>query len=186
MPLANTYFSIVLIGIPFLALSMMANNNLRAEGKAKIAMIALLIPSILNIILDYIFIDIFIWGMEGAGWATTISYIGCAIYIIFFYLSGRGELKVRLDLFKINRKIISEIFSIGSVNLVRQGTISFLAVILNNTLYYYQILKEEWVEKLPSVYGLATRMTMFALFPLIGIAQGFMPIAGYNYGAKNI
>ena len=36
-----------------------------------------------------------------------------------------------------------------------------------------------------SVYGLATRMTMFALFPLIGIAQGFMPIAGYNYGAKN-
>ena len=36
MPLANTYFSIVLIGIPFLALSMMANNNLRAEGKAKL------------------------------------------------------------------------------------------------------------------------------------------------------
>jgi Na+-driven multidrug efflux pump len=35
-----------------------------------------------------------------------------------------------------------------------------------------------------SVYGLATRMTMFALFPLIGIAQGFMPIAGYNFGAK--
>ena len=65
MPLANTYFSIVLIGIPFLALSMMANNNLRSEGKAKIAMIALLIPSILNIILDYIFIDIFSWGMEG-------------------------------------------------------------------------------------------------------------------------
>ena len=36
-----------------------------------------------------------------------------------------------------------------------------------------------------SVYGLATRMAMFALFPLIGIAQGFMPIAGYNYGAGN-
>ena len=45
MPLALSYFSIVLIGIPFLALSMMANNNLRAEGKAKIAMVALLIPS---------------------------------------------------------------------------------------------------------------------------------------------
>ena len=33
--------------------------------------------------------------------------------------------------------------------------------------------------------GLATRMAMFALFPLIGIAQGFMPIAGYNYGANH-
>ena len=185
MPLANTYFSIIIIGIPFLTLSMMANNNLRAEGKAKIAMIALLIPSILNIFLDYIFIDIFNWGMEGAGWATTISYIGCAIYIIYFYLSGSGELKVRLILFKINRKIISEIFSIGSVNLVRQGTISFLAVILNNTLFYYGNLEGGMGGEIAiSVYGLATRMTMFALFPLIGIAQGFMPIAGYNYGAK--
>ena len=48
MPLAISYFNIVLLGIPFLALSMMANNNLRAEGKAKVAMVALLIPSVLN------------------------------------------------------------------------------------------------------------------------------------------
>tara|TARA_Y200000002_G_scaffold342882_1_gene315037 strand:+ start:12951 stop:14324 length:1374 start_codon:yes stop_codon:yes gene_type:complete len=186
MPLADSYFTIVLYGIPFLAVSMMANNNLRAEGKAKIAMVALLIPSVLNIFLDYIFIDLFHWGMEGAGWATTISYIGCAAYIIFFYLTGKGELKVKPLLFKINGKIVSEIFSIGSVNLVRQGTISFLAIVLNNTLYYYGSLAGGMGGEIAiSVYGLATRMTMFALFPLIGIAQGFMPIAGYNYGAKN-
>ena len=52
MEYADIYFSIVLIGIPFLAISMMANNNLRAEGKAKIAMVVLLIPSIVNIFLD--------------------------------------------------------------------------------------------------------------------------------------
>ena len=46
-PYADTYFSIVLIGIPFLAISMMANNNLRAEGKPKIAMVVLLIPCLL-------------------------------------------------------------------------------------------------------------------------------------------
>ena len=56
MPLADSYFTIVLYGIPFLAVSMMANNNLRAEGKAKIAMVALLIPSVLNVFLDYILI----------------------------------------------------------------------------------------------------------------------------------
>ena len=74
MEYADIYFSIVLVGIPFLAISMMANNNLRAEGKAKIAMVVLLIPSIVNIFLDYIFIDLMDYGMEGAGWATTISY----------------------------------------------------------------------------------------------------------------
>ena len=185
MPLADTYFSIVLIGIPFLALSMMANNNLRAEGKAKVAMIVLLIPSFVNIILDYIFIDIMDWGMAGAGWATTISYFGSAFYIIYFYVIGKGELKVRTKLLKLDFKIVSETFKIGSVNLVRQGTISLLAIVLNNTLYHYGELKGGIGGEIAiSVYGLATRMTMFALFPLIGIAQGFMPIAGYNYGAK--
>ena len=185
MPFANSYFSIVLIGIPFLALSMMANNNLRAEGKAKIAMISLLIPSVVNIVLDYIFIDIMDLGMIGAGWATTISYLGSAGYIIYFYLAKKAELKVKLVLFKLNKLIVSEIFKIGSVNLLRQGTISLLAIVLNNTLFYYGNLQGGMGGEIAiSVYGLATRMTMFALFPLIGIAQGFMPIAGYNYGAK--
>ena len=184
MPLADDYFSIVLIGIPFLALSMMANNNLRAEGKAKIAMNALLIPSVVNIFLDYIFIDTMDLGMKGAGWATTISYLGCAGYIIYFYLAEKAELKVKLNQFKLNIKIVGEIFKIGSVNLLRQGTISILAIVLNNTLFYYGNLKGGMGGEIAiSVYGLATRMTMFALFPLIGIAQGFMPIAGYNYGA---
>lgn len=185
MPLADIYFSIVLIGIPFLALSMMANNNLRAEGKAKIAMIALLIPSVVNVLLDFIFIDIMDLGMSGAGWATTISYLGCAAYIIYYYLAGKAEIKVRVKMFKLNKIIVGEIFKIGSVNLLRQGTISLLAIILNNTLFYYGNLSGGMGGEIAiSVYGLATRMTMFALFPLIGIAQGFMPIAGYNYGAK--
>jgi len=186
MPLADTYFSIVLIGIPFLALSMMASNNLRAEGKAKVAMILLLIPSFVNVLLDYVFIDLMEWGMAGAGWATTISHIGCAVFIIYYYILGKGELKVRPKLFKLKAAIVGETFKIGSVNLVRQGTISLLAIVLNNTLYNYGNVEGGMGGEVAiSVYGLATRMVMFAFFPLIGIAQGFMPIAGYNYGAKN-
>ena len=186
MPLADTYFSIVLIGIPFLALSMMANNNLRAEGKAKVSMIVLLIPSFVNVILDYVFIDLFEWGMSGAGWATTISHLGCAAFIIYFYVMGKGELKVIPILFKLKKDIVGETFKIGSVNLVRQGTISLIAILLNNTLYFYGSQTGGiGGEVAISVYGLATRMAMFALFPLIGIAQGFMPIAGYNYGANH-
>ncbi|MDB4710828.1 MATE family efflux transporter [Flavobacteriales bacterium] len=185
-PYADTYFSIVLIGIPFLAISMMANNNLRAEGKPKIAMVVLLIPSIVNIFLDYIFIDLLDYGMDGAGWATTISYLGCAFYIFYFYLSGKGELKVIPKLFKLKKEIVTEIFKLGSVNLVRQGTLSILAILLNTSLFIYgNQIPEMGGETAISVYGLASRLAMFAFFPLIGIAQGFMPIAGFNYGAKN-
>lgn len=71
---AKIYYRIVLYGVPLLALSMMGNNVIRAEGKPKFAMIAMIIPSIGNLLLDYIFIYIMDWGMAGAAWATTISY----------------------------------------------------------------------------------------------------------------
>ena len=184
-PLADIYFSIVLIGIPFLAISMMANNNLRAEGKPKIAMVVLLIPSLVNIILDYVLIDYFRLGMAGAAWATTVSYLGCALYIFYFYLAGKGELKVVLSKFKLNKEIVTEIFKLGSVNLVRQATLSLLAIVLNTSLFFYGgKIPEMGGETAISVYGLASRLAMFAFFPLIGIAQGFMPIVGYNFGAN--
>ena len=60
---------------PFLALCMMGNTVIRAEGKPKFAMYAMMIPSVGNLILDYIFIKVFDFGMAGAAWATTGSYI---------------------------------------------------------------------------------------------------------------
>ena len=68
---AKIYYIIVLYGVPFLALCMMGNTVIRAEGKPKFAMIAMIIPSIGNLVLDYIFIYFFDWGMTGAAWATT-------------------------------------------------------------------------------------------------------------------
>lgn len=53
---AKIYYRIVLYGVPLLALCMMGNNVIRAEGKPKFAMIAMIIPSVSNLILDYIFI----------------------------------------------------------------------------------------------------------------------------------
>ena len=84
--LAKTYYVIVLYGVPVLAFCMMANNTIRAEGKPKNAMYAMLLPSVSNLFLDYIFINIFDWGMMGAAWATTLSYGVCALYIIYFFL----------------------------------------------------------------------------------------------------
>ena len=53
---------------------MMGNTVIRAEGKPKFAMYAMMIPSVSNLLLDYIFINVLGFGMEGAAWATTISY----------------------------------------------------------------------------------------------------------------
>ena len=81
---AKIYYTIILYGVPVLAFCMMANNSIRAEGKPKIAMYAMLLPSISNLFLDYVFIYVLDMGMYGAAWATTISYFVCALYIYIY------------------------------------------------------------------------------------------------------
>ena len=88
-PLARIYYIIVLIGVPILGFCMMGNNTIRAEGKPKNAMYAMVLPSISNLILDYVFIYQMGWGMEGAAWATTLSYAICAAYILYFFISKK-------------------------------------------------------------------------------------------------
>ena len=176
---ARIYYTIVMCGTPFLALVMTGNPTIRAEGKPRFAMMAMIIPSIANIILDFLFIVVFDWGIAGAAWATLISYFSSFLFICWFFMSKHSELQLKLKCLKLEWPIVSEIASLGGVTLARQGIVSLLAIILNNSLYSYG------GENALSIYGIISRMLMFALFPVMGIAQGFMPIAGYNYGANN-
>lgn len=178
LPLAKEYFGIVLIGTPFLAWAMMANPLIRALGFPKYAMITMIVPAIINIILDPIFIISLDMGMSGAAWATSISYFVCALYTMIFLKFKNTELNLHTKYLRLNKNIVQQISGIGSVTLARQGVISILAIVLHNSLYSYG------GEEAISIYGIASRFMMFALFPVLGITQGFLPIAGYNYGAK--
>lgn len=174
---AKIYYTIVLYGIPFLALCMMGNTVIRAEGKPKFAMIAMIIPSVGNLIMDYLFIYVFDWGMQGAAWATTISYGLCFGYILYFFLSKNSELKISLPHFGLDFPILKEMGSLGFVTLSRQAVVSITYLLLNNILF------DLGGEAMVAVYAIIGRMLMFALFPVFGVTQGFLPIAGFNYGA---
>jgi putative MATE family efflux protein len=176
---AKIYYTIVLYGVPILGFCMMGNNVIRAVGKPKYAMYAMMLPSISNLILDYVLIYIFDFGMYGAAWATTLSYGVCGIYILYFFTSKNAELKPLLSDFKIEWSITKEIGALGSVTLARQAVVSISVLLVNNLLYRLD------GESAVAVYAIISRLLMFSLFPILGITQGFIPIAGYNYGAKN-
>ncbi len=176
---ATSYFNVVLYGVPFLAFAMMGNPVIRAEGKPKFAMYAMILPAISNILLDIIFIKFLGLGMFGAGLATSISYAVCGLFIFSFFLSTKSELVIKPNYFLLKLSIVKEIIQLGGVTIARQGTISVLMIVLNATLYTYG------GENAIAVYGIINRVMMFALFPVLGVTQGFLPIAGYNYGAKN-
>ena len=175
---AKIYYTIVLYGVPFLALCMMGNTVIRAEGKPRFAMIAMIIPSVGNLLLDYIFIYVFGWGMYGAAWASTGSYLLCISYIIWFFRSPNSELKLSGHHFYLEVGILREIGALGFVTLSRQAVTSITYLLMNNILFNLG------GEPLIAVYAIIGRMLMFAFFPVFGVTQGFLPIAGYNYGAR--
>ena len=176
---SKIYYRIVLYGVPLLALCMMGNTVIRAEGKPKFAMYAMMIPSVSNLILDVILIKFLDLGMTGAAWATTFSYSFCFAFVFWFFISKHSEMKINWSHLGLKKKIVSEISSLGSVTLTRQAVVSVTYLLMNNILF------EFGGETSVTAYAIVSRMLMFALFPIFGITQGFIPIAGFNYGAKN-
>ena len=175
---AQAYFDVIIYGVPFLTFAMMGNPVIRAVGKPKFAMYAMLIPAVVNITLDILFIKYMHLGMYGAGLATAIAYASCGLFILFFFIAKKSELKIIPKNFGLDFSIVNEIIRLGGVSIARQGTISVLMIVLNYSLYTYG------GEISISIFGIINRVMMFALFPIMGITQGFLPIAGYNYGAK--
>ncbi|MEL7340055.1 MAG: MATE family efflux transporter, partial [Bacteroidota bacterium] len=167
---AREYFRIILLGVPFLAWAMMSNNIIRAEGEPRAAMLTLMVPAIVNLVLDPIFILGFGWGLQGAAWATSISYMMSAGYTAWFFSSGKSELKFDPKSLVPQKKIVTEIFSIGGVTLARQGVVSLFSIVLNHTLFEYG------QETAVAVFGIVNRMMMFANFPVLGLLQGTLPI----------
>lgn len=175
---AKTYYEIILYGVPVLGFVMMGNNVIRAEGNPKFAMYAMLIPSIGNLVFDYLFINVLNIGMAGAAWATTCSYVVSFLFIFWYFLSKNSEMKINWSHLGLDKNIVLEISALGSVTLVRQAVISVTFLLVNNALFNFG------GETSVTAYAIVGRMSMFALFPVFGITQGFIPIAGYNYGAN--
>lgn len=175
---ARIYYRIILYGVPVLALNMMYSSVVRSEGRPQQAMIGMILSAVVNLIGDYLFIYVWDYGMAGAAWATTLSYVVSLLYYLRFYFSGKSEIRLKWSDLQLDLPILKEIGSLGFVNLSQQAVTSFIYLIVNNILF------DMGGEAAVTVYAIVGRMLMFALFPVLGVMQGFVPIAGFNYGAN--
>lgn len=180
IPYAREYLGIILLGSAFFSFGMAMNHVVRAEGKPKIAMAAMLISAVLNIILDPIFIFSLNLGIWGAALATVLSQAATSIYVLFYFLSGKSLLRVSLRSLIPEWRIMRETVSVGLSAFSRQVAGSLLAVVLNNSLVFYG------GDIAVAVYGVINRLLMVFIMPMFGVNQGFLPIVGYNYGARKM
>lgn len=157
-----------------------SNAIIRSEGNARFAMITMIIPSVLNIILDPVFIVWLDMGVQGAAIATVISQAVTAVVTLGYFLRGHSTLIISKQFMTLQLRVVKEIFVIGLPAFARQVSASVMMVAINAMLIRYG--GEFYV----GVFGIVQRVSMFALMPMMGILQGMQPIIGYNYGAKQM
>jgi len=183
---AKDYLNIILIGVVPMSLQMVLNNLVRAEGRAKLAMLSMMIGAGLNIILDPIFI--FDWGfglgVKGAAIATVISQFTAFTFIFVNAISKKSQLKINLKhFFDIHYKTVKEILLIGGPSFIRNTIWAALAIVIFQLINKYAPADPAIYI---SMYGVINRVFFFIFLPGFGVVQGLVPIVGFNFGANKI
>ena len=171
------YATYVLMAAPFMACNFVMNQCLRSEGSATLSMVGMGFGGILNIVLDPIFIFGFDMGVAGASLATAISKVVSFAILIFPYITKRSLLHLSIRNFKPSRDIVSEIVTVGSSSMFRNG-LAVVAGILLNTL------AGDISDSVLAGIGVCTKIMMFPFGIILGFGNGFQPVAGFNWGAK--
>ncbi|TVQ41217.1 MAG: MATE family efflux transporter [Spirochaetaceae bacterium] len=177
LPYAENYARILVIGAPIIAVRMTLNNIVRAEGNARLSMIAMMTGAGLNIVLDPIFMFWLGLGIQGAALATVVSQIVAEGLLVWYFFRRHSYLRIHPRFFTLERQLNWEVLKIGIPTLIRQLFTSFAVALLNNAAAAYG-------DAAVASIGLSFRILFLGMFPVFGFAQGFQPLAGYNYGAR--
>lgn len=183
LPYAQSYASIILIGMPFLILTNGISNLIRADGSPKYSMICMVAGAVVNTILDPIFIFVFQWGMFGAALATILGQI-LSFLLAIRYLWAFRTITLEKECFRPDWRDGLHTLSMGISSSVNQIAITIVQVVLNNSLTYYGAMSV-YGEDIPlAACGIVMKTNAILLSIIVGISQGVQPIIGFNYGAR--
>ncbi|MFQ9886512.1 MAG: MATE family efflux transporter [Negativibacillus massiliensis] len=183
MPYAQSYASIILIGMPFLILTNGISNLIRADGSPKYSMICMVAGAVVNTILNPIFIFVFQWGMFGAALATILGQI-LSFLLAIRYLWAFRTITLEKECFRPDWRDGLHTLSMGISSSVNQIAITIVQVVLNNSLTYYGAMSV-YGEDIPlAACGIVMKTNAILLSIIVGISQGVQPIIGFNYGAR--
>ena len=177
LPYALDYGSFILIACPVICTSFVLNNLLRNEGKAFYALLGITTGGILNIFLDPIFIFYFRLGTRGAAMATALSQLISFIILLTMFIKKKSNLTLSVKYISKSAKTYLNILKTGLPSLSRQGLASIAAMTLN-------IQAAAFGDAAVAAMSISGRITFFLFSALLGLGQGFQPVAGFNYGAK--
>ncbi len=174
---ASSYYFWIAIGSPFVILALAPTNLLRTEGHANAAMIGSVTGSIVNMILDPVFIFGLNMGAGGAAIATVLGNVVADVFYFWFIFHKSQLLSMKIKGFHISLDEIKQILSIGIPSSITNIMQSIGVMLLNNFLLPYG-------NDAIAAYGIVSKITMIVVMIMVGLAFGGQPLYGYLYGAK--
>ena len=173
---AVDYLRIVALGSVFVNFAQGSNMLIRGEGKMVSAMTIMGAGTVLNIILDPIFIGLLGMGIRGAAWATVISQTVMAVMSFVYF--ARGRTAVPMGRIRHEPSILPGVLKVGVSAMLMQ-----VMALVQQTLLYKSIAHYGTPAEIP-VIGAALRLMAFAFIPVWGMSQGLQPVVGTSYGAR--
>ncbi len=183
LPYAYDYALPLVMCSTIMMLTTVFSELLRAEGKMYIMSMMLLLSSVLNIVLDAVFIFGLDMGVTGAAVATVISQAIGLCLALYIYFNKRTAVAIRRKNLAIKSNNLKQILALGVPTFIGNGGVAITIGLANFSLRQYGGLD---TDMLISAYGITTRITIFIILPLIGMMIAFQTICGFNYGAQNM
>lgn len=172
------YARIVLAAIPAYMLQMEFHSFFITAEKPQLGLITTIASGVANMVLDWLFIAVFRWGVAGAAIATGISQLVGGIVPLFYFFSKNSSI-LRLSKGKFDGKSLIKTCTNGSSELMSNVSMSLVGM-----LYNIQLLKYAG-EAGVSAYGVLMYVSMVFMAAFIGYSIGTAPIIGYHFGAEN-
>lgn len=178
LPYARDFMQVILLGTPVTYTMIGLNNIMRATGYPKKAMLTSMVTVVCNIALAPVFIFHFGWGIRGAATATVISQFIGMVWVVSHFLQKTSIVRLQPGFWKMKKRIISSIFSIGMSPFLMNVTACVIVIIVNNSLQHYG------GDMAIGAYGIMNRLLVLYVMIVLGLTMGMQPIVGYNFGAQ--
>lgn len=174
---ASTYLSIYFWSLIFVMIYNMGSGILRSVGDSKRPLYFLIFSSIINIVLDFLFVKNFGFGVAGAGYATLIAQAISAIMVMYVLMKTEDSYKVVLKDIKFDKEILLKIIKIGLPTGFQQSIVSLSNVIVQSYINVYGA-------SVIAGYSVTIKIDGFVNLPLQAFNMAITTFVGQNIGAK--
>lgn len=178
LPYASSYLGIYLTGTFFVMAYLGLNPFVLAQGNSKRALAAMASGTVLNILLDPVFIFVLGWDVKGAAAASVIAQGVSAAVTMAYFRSAGSALRLSARLVRPSAAIVKKILALGGAPFFMQATESLIVIVLNSTLQAYG------GDMHVAALTILQSMMQLLFVPVQGLTQGVQPIIGYSYGAQ--